>query len=113
MSKSLSITTDGTDMDRPTDNLPPIHPGAFLRDELDALGLSARQFGAHIRVPPAAISGVLNGKRPLTAQLAIRFGKAFGTTPEYWLNLQSIHDLKIARAAMGEAALDFASYAAA
>src|SRR5690242_151108 len=84
----------------PTDNLPPIHPGSFLRDELEALGLSARRFAAHIHVPHNAVTGIMNGERSVTARMAIRLGMAFGTTPEYWLNLQTIYDLKRARAEM-------------
>jgi len=84
----------------PADNLPPIHPGVFLREELEALGLSARKFAEHIHVPHNAITGIMNGARSVSAQMAIRLGQAFGTTPEYWLNLQRIYDLKQARAAL-------------
>ena len=97
-------------MSSPVDHLPPIHPGVFLRDELDVLGLSARKFGGHIGVPHNAVTGIMNGDRAISAQMAIRLGKAFGTTPHYWLNLQAIYDLKVARAAMP--ALEFSSYAA-
>ena len=100
-------------MSNPVDNLPPVHPGAFLRDELEALGLSARKFGEHIGVPHNAVTGIMNGDRAISAQMAIRLGKAFGTTPQYWLNLQAIHDLKVAQAAMPAHALEFSSYAAA
>jgi addiction module HigA family antidote len=93
------------------DNLPPIHPGNFLRDELEALGLSARKFAAHIHVPHNAVTGILNGERSVSAQMAIRLGQAFGTTPQYWMNLQSIYDLKRARAAMPAEALQIAAYA--
>jgi addiction module HigA family antidote len=89
-----------TNMADPIDNLPPIHPGSFLRDELEALGLSARKFAEHIHVPHNAVTGILNGERAVSAQMAIRLGQAFGTTPRYWLNLQAIHDLKQARAEM-------------
>lgn len=100
-------------MSHQVDNLPPIHPGSFLRDELEALGLSARKFAEHIHVPHNAITGIMNGDRSISAQMAIRLGQAFGTTPQYWLNLQAIHDLKKARAEMPETALAFTSYAAA
>ena len=93
-------------MSNPPDNLPPIHPGLFLRDELEALGMSARAFAAHIGVPHNAVTGIMNGQRSISAQMAIRLGRAFGTTPRYWLNLQVIHDLKQARAAMPAEALD-------
>ena len=94
----------------PVDNLPPIHPGSFLRDELAALGLSARAFAAHIHVPHNAVTGIMNGQRSISAQMAIRLGQAFGTTPRYWLNLQAIHDLKRARAEMPAEALRFEPY---
>jgi len=84
----------------PTDGLPPIHPGIFLRDDLDTLGLSAGEFAEHIRVPDIEVTEIVNGDRPITARMAIRLGLAFGISPQYWLNLQSIHDLKVARAEM-------------
>jgi addiction module HigA family antidote len=97
----------------PVDNLPPIHPGVFLRDELEALGLSARKFAEHIHVPHNAVTSIMNADRAVSAQMAIRIGQAFGTTPQYWLNLQSIYDLKVARAEMPEEALNIGLYAAA
>ena len=57
------------------DILPPIHPGRFLRDELEALDLSARKFAAHIRVPHRAVSGIMNGERSISAQMAIRLAR--------------------------------------
>jgi len=87
-------------MTRPTDNLPPIHPGIFLRDELEAMNVSAHKFADHIQMPYNVVAGIINGQRSVTAQMAIRLGQALGTTPRYWLNLQTIHDLKQARAEM-------------
>jgi antitoxin HigA-1 len=100
-------------MANPIDNLLPIHPGSFLRDELEALGLSARKFAEHIGVPHNAVTGIMNGQRSVTAPMAIRLGRAFGTTPEYWLNLQSTFELKKARIEMPAEALNFTSYATA
>lgn len=97
----------------PVDNLPPIHPGSFLRDELEALELSARKFAEHIHVPHNAVTGIMNGERSISAQMAIRLGQAFSTTPQYWLNLQAIYDLKRARAEMPAEALQIESYATA
>jgi addiction module HigA family antidote len=97
-------------MGYPVDNLPAIHPGCFLRDELEALGLSARKFANHILVPHNAVTGIMKGERSITAQMAIRLGQAFGTTPQYWLNLQAIYDLKQARAEMPDAALQITPY---
>ncbi len=98
-------------MSYPIDGLPPIHPGVFLRDELEALGLSARKFAERIHVPHNAITEIMNGERSITAQMAIRLGQVFGTTPQYWMNLQAIHDLKLARAKMPAEALRITAFA--
>jgi addiction module HigA family antidote len=79
------------------DNLPAIHPGEFLRDELEALSISARKFAGHIGVPPNAVTAILNGRRAVTAQMALRLGQAFGTGPGYWMRLQDIYEEKRAR----------------
>jgi addiction module HigA family antidote len=79
------------------DNLPAIHPGELLRDELEALSMSARKFAEHIHVPPNAVTAILNGERGVTAQMALRFGQAFGTGPGYWMRLQDIYEEKCAR----------------
>jgi antitoxin HigA-1 len=91
-----------------TDNLPPVHPGEILEDELEALGLSARKFAAHIGVPPNAVTEILNGERRVTAEMALRLGAAFGTGERFWMNLQSNYDAKIAREKMRDkiAAID-------
>ncbi|MBI3043537.1 MAG: HigA family addiction module antidote protein [Betaproteobacteria bacterium] len=74
--------------------LPPIHPGDFLSEALEGLGTSQANFARAIGVSPMRISHVINGTRPVTAELALLFGKAFGQSPQYWLNLQSAYDLK-------------------
>lgn len=76
--------------------LPPLHPGVFLKEILDELGLSQKTFAQAIGVSPMRISHVIKGSRPVTAELALLFGKAFNQTPTYWMNLQSSYDLKIA-----------------
>ena len=81
--------------------LPPIHPGAFLRETLGELALSQAQFARAIGVAPMRISHVINGARPVTADLALLFGRALGQSPQYWLNLQAAYDLKLAEKAMG------------
>lgn len=80
------------------DNLPPVHPGEMLRDELEAIGFSARRFAAHIRVPPNAITDIMNGNRGISAEMALRLAQAFRTSAEYWMNLQSLYETKKARA---------------
>ena len=86
-----------------TDNLPAVHPGEILRDELEELGLSARKFAAHIGVPANAVTQILNGERGISAEMAMRLGRAFGTGESYWMNLQSYYDAKRARAKMAGA----------
>lgn len=80
------------------DNLPPVHPGEILRDELAALNMSARKFAAHINVPPNAVTALLNGQRGVSAVMALRLGRALGTTPQFWLNLQDLYEVKLAKA---------------
>jgi addiction module HigA family antidote len=76
--------------------LPPIHPGVFLREILEERGISQARFARAVGVAPMRISHVINGARPVTAELALLFSKALGQSPQYWLNLQAAYDLKIA-----------------
>jgi antitoxin HigA-1 len=80
--------------------LPPIHPGVFLKEILDELGISQNTLAHAIGVSPMRISHVIKGSRPVTAELAVLFGKVFGQTPTYWMNLQTSYDLKTAQKAM-------------
>ena len=80
--------------------LPPIHPGVFLKEILDELGISQNAFAQAIGVSPMRVSHVIKGTRPVTAELALLFGKAFGQTPSYWMNLQTSYDLKTAEKEM-------------
>jgi addiction module HigA family antidote len=82
--------------------LPPLHPGIFLKELLDELGMSQNAFSHAIGVSPMRISHVIKGTRPVTAELAVLFGKAFGQTPTYWLNLQTSYDLKTAQKSMAQ-----------
>lgn len=82
--------------------LPPMHPGAFLREILDELGISQAQFARAIGVSPMRVSHVVNGARPVTAETALLFSRAFGQSPQYWLNLQATYDLKTVEAVMGK-----------
>ena len=81
--------------------LPPIHPGAFLREILEEKGVSQARFARAVGVAPMRISHVMNGARPVTAELALLFSKALGQTPQYWLNLQAAYDLKVAEKQIG------------
>ena len=74
--------------------LPAIHSGAFLKEMLEDLGTSQAEFARAIGVSSMRVSHVVNGTRPVTAELALLFGRAFGQSPQYWLNLQAGYDLK-------------------
>ncbi len=76
--------------------LPPVHPGEFVKEGLKELDLSQAEFARAIGISPMRVSHVVKGTRPVTAELALLFGRAFGQSPQYWLNLQSAYDLKIA-----------------
>ena len=81
--------------------LPPIHPGELLRDELGEIGTSLNELARALRVPMNRISAVVNGKRSITADTAMRLARYFGTSPQYWLNLQSAYDLEVAAIKIG------------
>ena len=83
-----------------TDGLPAIHPGEFLREALDELAITQAAFAQAIGVSAMRVSHVLKGDRPVTAELALRVGRALGQTPQYWLNLQTTYDLKMAQIEM-------------
>lgn len=75
----------------------PIHPGEILKEEfLDELGLSAYALANAAGVPRSRVSHIINGERAITAETALRFGRYFGNSAEFWLNLQSRYDLEIA-----------------
>lgn len=82
--------------------IPVIHPGEHLAEELDALRMSASELARQIKVPANRITGILNGQRAITGDTALRLGHFFGTSPEFWLNLQSIYDLRIAERKAGK-----------
>ena len=71
-----------------------IHPGEILKQELEELNLSANAFAQKLHVPTNRITSILNGARSITADTALRLAKYFGTTAEFWLNLQIAYDLK-------------------
>ena len=72
----------------------PVHPGEILRDELDALGMSANALSKALDVPVNRITAILNGQRGVTANTALRLARYFGTTPQVWLNLQKTWELR-------------------
>ena len=76
----------------------PIHPGEILYEEfLVPFGLSANKLAKAIGVPANRITGLVNGTRSITADTALRLADAFGTTPEFWMNLQDYYELEVAR----------------
>jgi antitoxin HigA-1 len=95
----------------PKSGLTAIHPGEFLAEILTELGICQARFARKIRVSPMRISHVVKGARPVTAELALLFGKAFGQSPEYWLNLQTAYDLAQARKAMNQSLTKIAAVA--
>lgn len=78
--------------------LDPIHPGEVLQEDfLQPMGISINRLAREIGVPPGRISTIVNGKRSITADTALRLGVYFGVSPELWLNLQADYDLRVAR----------------
>ena len=80
----------------------PIHPGEHLAEELRELGASAAELSRQIKVPVNRITAIINGQRSITADTALRLGHWFGTSPEFWLNLQKLYELRLAQARIGE-----------
>ena len=81
---------------------PPIHPGSILNDELIELNLTATALARAINVPANRITQIIQGKRTITGDTALRLGHWFGNSPQFWLNLQSQYDLRIAEAEAGK-----------
>jgi len=80
----------------------PVHPGEVLLEEyLKPLGISQNKLALGMRVPPQRINEIINGKRSITAETAIRLAMAIGTTPEFWLSLQDEYDLQITESNIG------------
>jgi addiction module HigA family antidote len=73
-----------------------VHPGEVLKDELSELGVTPTEFARQIDVPPNRVSQIIAGKRAVTGDTALRFGHWFGTEPQFWLNLQSAYEIRIA-----------------
>ncbi len=78
-----------------------IHPGEHLAEQLQELGLSAAELGRRLRVPTNRITGILNGQRAVTGDSALRLAHFFGTSPDFWLNLQKVYELRLAEAKAG------------
>ena len=78
-----------------------IHPGEHLAEQLEALGMSAAALARQLKVPTNRITHILNGQRAVTGDTALRLGHFFGTSAEFWLNLQKIYELRVAEREVG------------
>jgi addiction module HigA family antidote len=79
-----------------------IHPGEHLAEELEALDMSAAELARKIGVPTNRVTQILNGKRAITGDTALRLAHFFGTSAQFWLNLQSLYDLRLAQEKAGK-----------
>lgn len=86
------------------DNIyPPIHPGEILVEEfLDPMGITQHKLAVSIGVPPRRINEIVHGKRRITADTALRLGRFFGVTAQFWINLQSHYDLEVESEAIAD-----------
>ena len=80
-----------------------IHPGEHLAEQLAALDMTAAELARQLKVPANRITGILNGQRTVTGDTALRLGHFFHTSAQFWLNLQTIYDLRVAERTSGEA----------
>jgi addiction module HigA family antidote len=79
-----------------------IHPGEHLAEELDALNMSAAELARKMDVPTNRVTQILNGARGITGDTALRLAHFFGTSAQFWLNLQTLYDLRVARQKSGK-----------
>jgi antitoxin HigA-1 len=82
--------------------LPVVHPGEVLGEELEVRGLTAHAFALKLRVPANRITEIINGKRGISAETALRLGRYFGNSAEFWMRLQAGYDLAVAERDVGE-----------
>ena len=88
------------------DRLPPIHPGEILREEfLAPLSMPAHQLALALRVPATRINDIVNEKRGITADTALRLSRYFGTTSRFWMNMQTSYELEVAEDRLGQAVM--------
>ncbi len=80
---------------------PAIHPGEILADELNEIGITAAELARQIKVPSNRISQIIQGKRNVSGDTALRLGHWFGNSAAFWLNLQSVYELRLAEAVAG------------
>ena len=80
-----------------------IHPGEHLAEELDALDMSAAELARRLKVPTNRVTAILNGQRAISGDTALRLAHFFGTTPQFWLNLQNLYEIRLAEEKSGKA----------
>ena len=83
-------------------NRVPIHPGEILADELEEINISAAELARIIEVPPNRITQIMAGKRSVSADTALRLGQYFGMSADFWMNLQKMYELDLARQETGD-----------
>jgi addiction module HigA family antidote len=81
----------------------PIHPGEHLAEELTEMGMSATELSRQLCVPPNRVTQILNGRRSITGDTALRLAHFFGTSAQFWLNLQSLYEIRLAQQKSGPA----------
>src|SRR5262245_9757453 len=96
ISRSWALARQGVDMRRPA-----IHPGEILADQLAELGVTPTELSRQIEVPPNRITQIIHGKRSITGDTALRLGHWFKTSAQFWLNLQSAYDIRMAQRRAG------------
>jgi len=79
----------------------PVHPGVILKEITDELDISQAKLAHDIGVSPMRISHIINGSRPITGEIALRLGKYFGQSPQFWMNIQSSFDMQTAQEKIG------------
>jgi len=96
----LQITTEEVSMAK--QHIAPVHPGFYLKELLEELNLSQYRLARELVIPAMRINLVVNGKRPVTAELALRLGRYFGQSPRYWMNLQGRYDMDVTEDALSD-----------
>ena len=86
---------------------PAIHPGEILADELTELGVTPTELSRQINVPPNRVTQIIHGRRGITGDTALRLGHWFGTSAQFWLNLQSAYDIRVAEQKQGRKSRSF------
>ncbi len=98
-----STTTDSTDSGQGADMIEPVHPGEILMEDfIRGFGITQHKVAVAIGVPPRRINEIVHGKRGITADTAIRLARYFGTSEEFWMNLQSNYELRMGHQALGD-----------